>query len=148
MNSMQCLGVIWNDARIVSFRILELKTYATEYFSDDSLVCRIYSNWFCLQKCYWTFLNANWKYELLNLTKTKGIQFLHNTKVPVNKSLTKILAFLRSPEEIFYRNDPLGAPDLWLECSGNIRIITAKMLDLLLCFSPQKLTLALALLCQ
>lgn len=48
--------------------------------------------------------------NILNLTKTKGIQFLHNAKVPVNKSLTKILAFLRSPEEIFYRNDPLVPP--------------------------------------
>ena len=79
--------------------------------------------------------------NIFNLTKTKGTQFLHNTKVPVNISLTKIPAFLRSPEEIFYRNDPLGANDLCLECSGNLRIITAKMQDLLLCFSPKKLCL-------
>ena len=50
--------------------------------------------------------------NIFNLTKTKGTHFLHNTKVPVNISLTKIPAFLRSPEEIFYRNDPLGANDL------------------------------------
>ena len=76
--------------------------------------------------------------NIFNLTKTKGTHFLHNTKVPVNISLTKIPAFLRSPEQILYRNDPLGADDLRLECSGNLRITTAKMQDLLLCFSPKK----------